>query len=69
MAFSQSDLDNVNSAIASGALSVRKGDRMITYRSMIELKSAKAEIEAALASTAGAPLSAGRYRRATFPDD
>lgn len=69
MPFTESDLENINSAISSGELTVKKGDRLITYRSMIELKSAKAEIEAALAATAGRPLSGGRFRRASFPDE
>jgi len=68
MSFTQSDLDNINAAIKLGALSVRKGDRMITYRSSAELLAAKREISAELANTAGDPPSGGRHRVAKFHD-
>lgn len=42
MAFTLSDLAAVDAAIASGALTVRHQDgRMVTYRSMGELREAK----------------------------
>ena len=44
MAFTQSDLDNIDQAIASGQLRVRVGDRDITYRSIAELRKARAII-------------------------
>jgi len=41
MAFTSSDLDAVDRAIASGELTVRSNDRMVTYRSMDELTAAR----------------------------
>lgn len=48
MAFSQSDLDAIRSAIARGELSVSFADRTVTYRSIAELLQAEARIVAAL---------------------
>lgn len=36
----QADIDNLESALVSGELQVRIGDRWITYRSVEELKAA-----------------------------
>jgi hypothetical protein len=56
MAFTQTDLDRVNAAIASGAVHVQYADgRNVTYRSIEELKTAKAEIQAALGLPSGQP--------------
>jgi hypothetical protein len=55
MAFTQSDLDSINSAIASGVSLVRFADaRETRYPSMADLKSAKAVIEAELGVAGGA---------------
>ncbi len=56
MAFTQTDLDTINEAIASGALEVRFQDRTTIYRSMKELLMAKAEIEAELAINGGSVI-------------
>lgn len=62
MAFTKTDLDNVNAAIASGELRVRSstGSEVI-YRSMDDLLKARAAIEADLAAAA-----AGSSRRSNF---
>ena len=57
MAFSQTDLDAVNKAIASGALTVEYGDKRITYRSMDDLLKAKSVISEELAAASGSASS------------
>lgn len=55
MAFTQSDLDSINFAIAAGVRSVRFADgRETVYPSMADLRSAKAVIEAELGVSGGA---------------
>jgi hypothetical protein len=44
MAFSKEDVESIDSAIASGELTVDFGDRKISYRSIPELRKAKAHI-------------------------
>ncbi len=45
MAYSQTDLDNIDKAIATGYLTVRYADgRTVTFRSVSELKEARALI-------------------------
>ena len=51
MAFSQSDLDAIRTAIARGERVVQFADRMVTYRTMDELFAAEERIARAL--TAG----------------
>lgn len=53
MAFTQDDLDALDEAIASGELSVDFGDRKVVYRSIEQLKSAKAHIESCMAKASG----------------
>ncbi|MCC6389136.1 MAG: hypothetical protein IT167_00940 [Bryobacterales bacterium] len=53
MAWTQAHLDAIEAAIASGELTVRFGDRTVTYRSMDELLQARAVIKEALAAQAG----------------
>lgn len=55
MAWTQSDLDRIEAAIASVTLSVSFQDRTITYRSMDDLRAARAEIKASLASSGSGP--------------
>lgn len=53
MSFTQSDLDAVNAALASGELQVRTADgKMVTYRSVAELERARGVILADLATQA-----------------
>ena len=68
MAFTTQDLAAVTQAIASGELSARVGERMVTYRSIDELIRAKTLIEADLAAqTPGQTAQTGplRYRFTT----
>lgn len=45
MAFTQSDLDRINAAIASGKRSVQLNGRRIEYQSLSDMLKAKAAIE------------------------
>jgi hypothetical protein len=71
MAFTSSDLDAVDRAIASGELTVRSNDRdrMVTYRSMDELTAARAAISGALAAASASTAVYPRYQLADFSDD
>ena len=53
MAWTQQQLDAIEAAIASGELTVRFGDRAVTYRSMDELLQARAVIRETLAAESG----------------
>jgi len=50
MAYTQTDLDNVKTAIASGEQSVKVGGRKVVYRSVDELRNARDDIAAELAA-------------------
>ena len=53
MAWTQQQLDAIEAAIASGELTVRFGDRMVTYRSMDELLRARDVIRDGLSQQSG----------------
>lgn len=53
MALTQSDLDVLDAAIASGILTVRTSDRLVTYHSIDELKAARAHVASVIAGSAG----------------
>lgn len=53
MALSQTDLDNLDNAIASGELEVDFNGRRVKYRSINELKAARAHTAQVLQSQAG----------------
>lgn len=65
MAFTQSDLDAVRAAIASGELSVVHNGRRVEYRSMDDLLKAEARILADLAGQAPGVVTGGP-RQFTF---
>ena len=65
MAFTQSDLDAIDTAIASGELTVSHNGRTVTYRSMSDLLRARQTIQTLL-SAAQPGGSAGGPRRFTF---
>lgn len=60
----QTDLDNINAAIATGELSVEVNGRKVVYRSIDDLIKARTIISADLGATA--PASAGSPRRGSF---
>ena len=60
MAFTQSQLDALESAIAEGALTVRLGDRMVTYQSLSEMLRLRDTIKSEL----GLPQTTARTGRA-----
>ncbi len=54
MAWTNADLAKIETAIATGELSVQFGDRRVQYRSMDELLKARDVIKAAVDSTVAA---------------
>lgn len=50
MALSQTDLDNIDAAIATGELKVEFDGRSVLYRSIGELKEARAHVASVIAS-------------------
>lgn len=63
MAFTQTDLDNINAAIATGDLSVEVNGRKLVYRSMDDLLKARAII---IDDIAAAASSVSAIRRGSF---
>jgi len=59
MAYTQSDLDASERAIARGESTVQFGDRMVVYRSMTDLLRAKNEIVAALSARTKTSIGTG----------
>jgi hypothetical protein len=59
MAFTAADLSNIESAIATGELTVEVDGKRVTYRSMDDLLKARSTIQAAL-QAAGAASSSPR---------
>ncbi|HEY0032282.1 MAG TPA: hypothetical protein VGB81_03370 [Devosia sp.] len=45
MAYTQAQYDALQSAIASGALTVEYGDKKVTYRSLTEMRAILSEME------------------------
>ena len=60
MAHTQADLDAIKAAIASGEQSVEVAGRKVVYRSVDDLRKARDDIAAELASAASASTSAVR---------
>ena len=61
MAYTQTDIDNLKAAIASGELMSRSGDRSIQYRSLDEMERTLRRMEAeVLGDTARPGLVLGR---------
>lgn len=59
MAWTQSDLDAIEAAIAKGEQSVQFADRLVNYRSLASLLEARAVIAASLSSRTRSALGAG----------
>jgi len=69
MAFTTQDLSAIDSAIASGELTVRTADgKMVTLRSVSELLQARQVIHGAVASGSTAGSVYPRYQLADFSD-
>lgn len=70
MAWTQSDLDAINAAIATGAKSVAFGTHSVTYQSAAEMLQIKTEIEKALRATASPTIKrlTPRHQLADFSD-
>lgn len=69
MAFTPQDLTAVDSAIASGELTVRTADgKLVTLRSVSELLQARQFITAEVAKAASAAHSYPRHQLADFSD-
>jgi hypothetical protein len=64
MAHTQADLDAIKAAIASGEQSVEVGGRKVVYRSVDDLRKARDDIAAELASAAVSSTSS--VRRGSF---
>jgi hypothetical protein len=62
MAYTSTDLDAINAAIASGELTVRHNGREVTYRSIDDLLKAKRTIESELNGAASGGRNGGSYR-------
>jgi hypothetical protein len=62
MAYTQQQLDDLKAAYASGVLTVRHGENMVTYQTMGEMEKAIANIEAQVNAKRGPRL-------ATYPTD
>jgi hypothetical protein len=62
MALSQTDLDNLDQAIAASELEVEMDGRRVKYRSIAELLTARAHVAGVIAAAAVAPSG----RRNTF---
>lgn len=68
MAFSQTDLDKLDAAIAAGERVVAFGDRRVEYRDVGEMLKARALVASSLAAAQSQQTLSPRYRQATFCD-
>ena len=66
MAYTSSDLDRLDSAIASGVLTVEFGGRKRTFRSIDDLLKARAHVAAQLSGRTSRRI---RHSIAVFADD
>jgi hypothetical protein len=69
MAFSQTDLDNLDKAIARGELLVRIDDKEIKYQTTNEMLVARRFISASLTAQTDPLRTVPRYQLANFADD
>lgn len=66
MAYTSTDLQRLDTAIAGGTLSIELAGRRITYRSMDELLKARAHVAAELAAIASAGSANGATKHFAF---
>ncbi len=69
MAFTNDDLAALDRAIASGELTVRTNDRLVTYRGIDELKTARELVASSLAAQTATTRLYPRHQLADFSDD
>jgi hypothetical protein len=69
MAFTSADRESIERAIASGELTVRTNDRLVTYRGLEELQAQLAIIDKALAAASASTAVYPRHQLADFSDD
>lgn len=70
MAFTQTQLDALDEAIAGGVLTVRSADgRLVTYQNMADLMKARDLVASSLAAAGGASRAYPRHQLADFSDD
>ena len=69
MAFTSADRESIERAIASGELTVRTNDRLVTYRGLEELQAQLAIIDKALAAASASTAVYQRHQLADFSDD
>lgn len=62
MAFTSTDLAAIDAAIASGEMTVKHNGREVTYRSIDDLKKARAVIVAEIAAAVSGARPGGSYR-------
>lgn len=63
MAFTQTQIDALKAAIASGVLTVRHGETSTTYRSLAEMKAVLAMMETEVSPTAKPRRTAAQFSR------
>lgn len=69
MAFTQSQLDALDEAIAGGVLTVRTADgKLVTYQDMAALLKARDLVASSLAASSGAARAYPRHQLADFSD-
>lgn len=56
MAYTQDDLDRIKKAIANGTQSVEIDGKKVVYRTLAEMKEARAEIEGELSQSSGSTV-------------
>ena len=69
MAVTQAMLDTLDAAIAKGVLTVRDGEKTITYQSIEDMLARRAALVSLLATEASGTRAAPRYQLADFRDD
>ena len=69
MAWTQTDIDALKAAIASGQLIVRSQDRMINYRSLDEMRQTLALMESEVSGAGSALRIGGGRSKLTFQRD
>jgi roadblock/LC7 domain-containing protein len=70
MAFTQTQLDALDGAIAAGVLTVRTADgKLVTYQSMGDMLKARDLIASSLAAQSGSARAYPRHQLADFSDN